>query len=52
MRELSWLKQIKEKQFTKGLLICGVAHGLSMAFRLQDAGFDVEVYDYRIPLRK
>src|SRR5258708_22898370 len=33
-REEEWLRRIKASKFKKGLLICGAAHGLSLAFRL------------------
>jgi hypothetical protein len=46
-REEFWLKRIMRATFTIALMICGNAHGLSFAFRLRDAGFDVEnCFDY------
>jgi hypothetical protein len=45
-RESTWVAKIKTQQFETGLVICGVAHALSMAFRLKAEGFDVEVYCY------
>jgi len=51
-REELWLQKIQSQVFEKGLLICGISHGLSFAFRLQSAGFnEVELYSY-IPYNK
>jgi hypothetical protein len=51
-REKLWLEQMKAEQFQKALVICGLHHGLSFAFSLQDAGFpDVDLYDY-VPFHK
>jgi hypothetical protein len=51
-REKFWLEQVKSEQFQKALVICGLHHGLSFAFRLEAAGFpDVELYDY-VPFHK
>jgi|SRR6185437_10422361 len=47
-REKLWLKQIKEQAFQRGLMICGLLHGLSFAFRLEaDCFSDVQLYDFR-----
>jgi hypothetical protein len=51
LREELWLQRISDKDFKVGLLICGIAHGLSMGFRLQNKGFEVEVIQY-IPSSK
>ncbi len=45
-REDCWVKRIKAEEFKNGLVICGVAHSLSMAFRLKLEGFDVEARTY------
>jgi hypothetical protein len=41
-REEFWLKRIRGEGFSSGLVICGQAHSLSFAFRLSNAGFEVE----------
>jgi hypothetical protein len=45
-REQCWVAKIKAQQFKTGLVICGVVHSLSIAFRLQSEGFEVEAYCY------
>lgn len=40
-REEYWVCQIKEQQFSNALMICGIGHSLSFAFRLASAGFFV-----------
>jgi hypothetical protein len=51
-REKLWLQQIQAHHFEKCMLVCGIAHGLSMAFRLVDAGFtNVELQTY-VPFPK
>lgn len=46
-REALWLQRIRETQFEKGLAIVGLAHNLSLAFRLQAAGVSVaDSYTY------
>lgn len=45
-REKLWLERMKGQPFNKALMICGVAHMLSFAFRLQDANFEVKAIDY------
>jgi hypothetical protein len=42
-REDEWFQRVNVQQFKRGLVICGVAHSLSFAFRLQDNGFEVEL---------
>jgi hypothetical protein len=42
-REGVWFERMNGEDFKKALLICGVGHSLSFAFRLQDAGFNVEL---------
>jgi hypothetical protein len=50
-REKYWLKRILATRFERGLVICGISHSLSFAFRLQIAEFKVELWDY-IPFKK
>jgi len=50
-REELWQKRIQMQNFQKGMVICGIAHTLSVAFRLQTNGVKVEVYTY-IPYGK
>lgn len=45
-RESTWLRKIQVVRFETGLLICGVAHTLSMVFRLKREGFGVQAYIY------
>jgi hypothetical protein len=45
-REELWLARIQAEKFEKALMICGLSHSLSFTFRLEAAGFDVDVYDY------
>jgi hypothetical protein len=46
-REELWLQRILDKSFSRGLVICGTAHGLSFAFRLGCAGIGApQVCDY------
>lgn len=45
-REKLWLKRIVASRFERGLVICGVSHSLSFAFRLQTAEFEVDLWDY------
>src|SRR5438034_6760629 len=40
------LERMKGQAFNKALMICGIAHMLSFAFRLQDARFEVKAIDY------
>jgi hypothetical protein len=51
-RERIWLERVQDKTFSKGLVICGLAHGLSFAFRLVAAGISVEKTDNYIPYHK
>jgi hypothetical protein len=45
-REHFWLPFIREQKFIAALLICGQAHLLSFAFRLNTDGFNVKAYSY------
>ena len=47
-REELWMRRIVAKDFESGLVICGCAHTLSLAFKLQSAGFGVK-FDTYIP---
>jgi|SRR5215469_5703555 len=50
-REELWLTLVSQRSFKAGLLICGVAHCLSVGFRLQQAGYLVRAFNY-IPHHK
>jgi hypothetical protein len=45
-RERFWLQTMQAKEFGNWLIICGIAHMLSFAFRLQAASFEVKPIDY------
>src|SRR5271165_4268603 len=45
-KESCWVKKIKAEKFSVGLVICGATHALSVAFRLQEEEFAVEIYTY------
>ena len=45
-REELWLKRIQRQEFKSALVICGLVHLLSFAFRLQVANFSVQAIDY------
>jgi hypothetical protein len=46
-REKVWVEKILAQHFVKGLAICGLAHGLSVALRLLFAGVgDKRTYSY------
>jgi hypothetical protein len=45
-RETLWLQAMQGKQFNSGLLVCGLAHLLSMAFRLESSGYSVKARIY------
>jgi hypothetical protein len=48
-REKVWVERIKRESFTSGLMICGCAHTFSVASRLADSGFSVDVIIYMGP---
>jgi hypothetical protein len=48
-REKVWVERIKRESFTSGLMICGCAHIFSVASRLADSGFSVDVIIYMGP---
>jgi hypothetical protein len=45
-REELWLQRMKGTDFSRALMICGIAHMLSFSFRLRADGFDVEALSY------
>jgi len=45
-REELWLKRIQQHEFQSALVICGLVHLLSFAFRLRDAKFSVQAINY------
>jgi hypothetical protein len=45
-REALWLKRMQQRKFESALVICGLVHLLSFAFRLQDASFSVQAINY------
>jgi len=45
-REAVWLKRIQRHEFQSALVICGLVHLLSFAFRLQEAKFSVQAINY------
>lgn len=45
-RESEWLRRIQGQEFNRALIICGLAHSLSLAFRLTAAGIYSEVLSY------
>lgn len=48
-REKVWVERIKGESFTSGLMICGSSHTFSVASRLADCGFSVDVIIYMGP---
>lgn len=46
LREELWLKRIQQRQFQSGLVIVGLVHLLSFAYRLQAANFSVQAINY------
>jgi hypothetical protein len=51
-REKFWLQMILDRSFDKALMICGLSHMLSFAFRLQVYDFQVKALDYLPPLHE
>ena len=45
-REELWLNRIQQSEFKSALVICGLVHLLSFAFRLRDAKFFVQAINY------
>ena len=45
-REELWVRRMQQHEFQSALVICGLVHLLSFAFRLQDAKFSVQALNY------
>jgi hypothetical protein len=45
-REELWVKRMRQHKFDSALVICGLVHLLSFAFRLQAAQFSVQAINY------
>ena len=45
-REELWLQRMQQRKFESALVICGLVHLLSFAFRLRDAEFSVQAINY------
>ena len=45
-REELWLKRMQQHEFKSALVICGLVHLLSFAFRLQTVNFSVQAINY------
>jgi hypothetical protein len=45
-REELWIQRIQQHKFESALVICGLVHLLSFAFRLQSAKFSVQAINY------
>jgi hypothetical protein len=45
-REEFWVRQLESREFHNGLMVCGLAHVLSFAFRLHAANFSVKALEY------
>jgi hypothetical protein len=45
-REELWVKRIQQRRFESALVICGLVHLLSLAFRLQNANYSVQAINY------
>jgi hypothetical protein len=45
-REELWVQRMKQREFQSALVICGLVHLLSFAFRLQNANFSVQAINY------
>ncbi|HEV2522639.1 MAG TPA: hypothetical protein VGT24_09700 [Candidatus Acidoferrales bacterium] len=45
-REELWVRRMREHEFQSALVICGLVHMLSFAFRLQGANFSVQAINY------
>jgi len=45
-REELWIKRMQHHEFKSALVICGLVHLLSFAFRLQAANFSVQAINY------
>jgi len=45
-REELWVKRIQQREFESALVICGLVHLLSLAFRLQESKLSVQAIAY------
>ncbi len=45
-REILWMKRVQQRKFESALVICGLVHLLSFAFRLQAEQYSVQAIDY------
>jgi hypothetical protein len=45
-REELWVQRMQQHEFKSALVICGLVHLLSFAFRLQEAKFSVQAINY------
>lgn len=45
-REELWLERMQQHEFQSALVICGLVHLLSFAFRLQNAKYSVQAINY------
>lgn len=45
-REELWLKRMQQHEFQSALVVCGLVHLLSFAFRLQNAKYSVQAINY------
>jgi len=45
-REELWLKRMQQHEFKSALVICGLVHLLSFAFRLRNAKYSVQAINY------
>lgn len=45
-REELWLQRMQQRKFESALVICGLVHLLSFAFRLREAEFSVQAINY------
>ena len=45
-REDLWVQRMQQHEFKSALVICGLVHLLSFAFRLQEAKFSVQAINY------
>ena len=45
-REELWLQRMQQRKFDSALVICGLVHLLSFAFRLREAEFSVQAINY------
>jgi hypothetical protein len=51
-REELWVQRIRAQKFEKGLVVVGLAHGLSLSFRLISAGISAPETRFYVPYNK